>query len=105
MAKQTVDTNPKTRASRRPQKSERMAAKLARSGAGVPSAEQDSEGQENNPSIDIYTRKAAPGLKPGPKIAARSKVQRLKPGAALENAQREKVAIVESTGKKITFDS
>lgn len=102
MAKQAVNMNSK---SRRPQKSERIAAKLVRSGAGALLTEQDSEGQENNPSIDTNTRKAAPGLKPGPKVAARSKTQRLKPRASLENAQREKVAIVESTGKKITFET
>jgi len=103
IAKQTLDMNPKSRASRRPQKSERIAAKLARK--GTLSAEQDSEGQENNPSIDTYVRKAAPRLKPGTSIPARGKTQRLKPGASLANAQREKVAIVESTGNKITFDT
>jgi RNA recognition motif-containing protein len=105
IAKQPVNMNPKSRASRRPQKSERIAAKLARSDVGTPSVEKDPGGQENDPSIDTNTRKSAPGLKLGPKIAARSKTPRPKPGASLKNAQREKVAIVESTGKKITFDT
>jgi hypothetical protein len=103
IAKQTLNMNSRSRASRRPQKSERIAAKLARK--GTLSAERNSEGQDNKPSIDTYVRKAAPGLKLGASIATRGKTQRLKPGASLANAQCGKVAIVESTGKKITFDT
>lgn len=61
----------------------------------------DSEHEEDTPLKDKDTVNQAPSHGP---LAARSRTQRLKPGALLANAQREKVGIVESTGKKITFD-
>ena len=89
----------KNHSSRRPQKSERIAAKAAvrQSLAGSSSAPMEgvsSDVEESSRTRD--PKRPRSGYK-------MDTARRLKSGAALATAQRENVAIVPSTGKKIVF--
>jgi RNA recognition motif-containing protein len=96
----------KNRSSRRPQKSERIAAKAtARQSLTSQNGTQADDPEKKNICEDTGfdensrvkdPRKARDG--PGAHL-----VRRQKSGAALATAQREKVSIVPSTGKKIVF--
>jgi RNA recognition motif-containing protein len=108
----------KPRSSRRPQKSERIAAKAA---ARLPRLRQSSqsltepqlaklptEGENNNNDGSNEGKEhLVSDKKSGKRQERRSahvgKPIRSKPGAALATARRENVAIVQSTGNKITF--
>lgn len=88
----------KNHSSRRPQKSERIAAKAAvrqsLTGQGPKEGEPASDAEESEQP------KRLGKLKYAPKTDAN---RRQKSGAALATAQRESVAIIPSTGKKIVF--
>lgn len=106
----------KTKSSRRPQKSERIAAKAAARQRQV-SPHSLTEPQLQLPSV-VYDKDDGKGkgndggvlVEPNKELGkgkerrqSVGKPTRSKPGAALAIAQRENVAIVQSTGKKITF--
>lgn len=91
---------PKNRAARRPQKSERIAAKQA-SRVTQTEATQEEQPEENPSSLEIDERSRRKEKRPEKSL--KEKGRRPKPGASLANAPRENVAIVQSTGKKIVF--
>lgn len=100
-AKQETDKPAtKNHASRRPQKSERIAAKAAaRQGKVVGQTITSKEGMASGSEGKTRTR----DLKSSQRTPKSDTVRRQKSGAALATAQRESVAIVPSTGKKIVF--
>jgi RNA recognition motif-containing protein len=93
------------RASRRLPKSERIAAKSAKSGTKAAAA----IGGDKNPAGEEARigEHAAPSTaslhKHGPSPRSIRKAKRTKPGAALASAPRESGAIVASTGRRIIF--
>jgi RNA recognition motif-containing protein len=97
----------KNRSSRRPQKSERIAAKAAARKTILEAATTTRDKQEDAGQMDVsepsQERSSLPGKNARIQKVGRNRTSRLKSGAALANAQRENVAIVEHTGKKIVF--
>lgn len=95
--------------SKRTQK-DKMMTRLKASGVDVSQQEQNQQSQEQEKPAREYhdnTKKewssSKATFKPKPRRANESN-QRVKPGLALATAQRAKVSIVESKGKKIVFD-
>ncbi|PVF96480.1 hypothetical protein CPB86DRAFT_816357 [Serendipita vermifera] len=97
----------KSRQSRRPQKSERIAAKAAARKVILETAtttrDEAEDAEQARVSEHSQERSSLPQKNARRQSAGKSKTARLKSGAALANAQREKVAIVEHTGRKIVF--
>jgi RNA recognition motif-containing protein len=92
--------------SRRPQKSERIAAKAAArqsltSQNGTKADDSEERTVPEDTGLDENSRTTDPRKsRDGPSA---NRLRRQKSGAALATAQREKVSIVPSTGKKIVF--
>lgn len=89
---------PPNRASRRPQKAERIAAKSVESGIKVAAADEGDEDPTNEGAQE--EEHATVMLRQSPRSR---KAKRERPGAALASAPRESGAIVASTGKRIIF--
>jgi len=96
----------KNHSSRRPQKSERIAAKVAaRQGLTGQNAANDDDPEERTAPehTDLDENAKAKDFRKARDGHNANRVRRQKSGAALATAQREKVSIVPSTGKKIVF--
>ncbi|KAG8788219.1 hypothetical protein FRC15_005389 [Serendipita sp. 397] len=99
---------PRSRASRRPQKSERIAAKLAsRNHASAQIDNTHDNNEEEVAPAAISDEKSSEKMSEGQRRKAPKRTidstSRLKPGAAFPRAKRESAAIVHSTGTKIVF--
>lgn len=90
--------------SKRTQK-DKMMTRLRNNGVDVTQHEQHEEtpAKEHHDNTKKEWSSSKATFKPKPKRPTESN-QRVKPGLALANAQRAKVSIVESKGKKIVFD-